>query len=102
VNISRLLLLLLIVTPVLADEPAVIDEPPIEDADRDYWAYQPVVRSSVPQLVDDDWSRNPIDRFVLARLHEKELTPASQADRLTLLRRVKFDLTGLPPTLDEI
>ena len=79
-----------------------IAEPPIEDADRDYWAYQPVTRPTTPEVANQGWCRNPIDRFILARLEEDKLQPVERASREVLLRRVTFDLTGLPPTVEEI
>lgn len=77
------------------------DEPPLSQIDREYWAYQPVVRPQVPRIDGDIWSRGAIDQFVFARLKEKQLAPVEAAGRLTLLRRVTFDLTGLPPTREE-
>ncbi|MBI1902235.1 MAG: DUF1553 domain-containing protein [Planctomycetia bacterium] len=68
---------------------------------RGYWALQPVRRPAVPQT-SDAWCRNEIDAFILARLKEKGLSPAPVADRATLLRRACFDLTGLPPTPEEV
>ena len=56
----------------------------------------------MPKVKDASWVRTPIDAFVLAKLEEKGLKPAPPADRRTLLRRVYFDLTGLPPTPEEI
>jgi hypothetical protein len=82
--------------------PTSLEEPAVEDADRDYWAYQPVQRPDVPQLADDNWSRNPIDKFVLAKLRENELRPVEPADRVTLIRRLSFNVTGLPPTPQQI
>ncbi len=70
-----------------------------------WWSLQPVVKPAPPALDAAkyaDWAINPIDRFVLVRLREKGLEPAPPADRRTLLRRVTFDLTGLPPTPEEI
>ncbi|HEX4145872.1 MAG TPA: DUF1553 domain-containing protein [Pirellulales bacterium] len=67
-------------------------------AGADWWAFQPIARPSPPTVKDPAWVRNPIDAFVLARLDEAGLKPAPQADKLTLLRRVTFDLIGLPPT----
>lgn len=67
-----------------------------------HWAFQPVKRPKVPQLAGDDWSRNAIDRFVLRKLRAEGLTPSPEADRATLIRRVSFDLTGLPPTPREV
>ncbi len=56
----------------------------------------------LPELKDESWVQNPIDQFVLARLERDSLSPSPEADRTTLLRRVTFDLTGLPPTLEEV
>ena len=68
----------------------------------DHWAFRPPVRPEVPATNDQSWSRNPIDRFVLARLEHKEISPSPQADKRTLLRRLSLDLTGLPPQKSEI
>ncbi|MCR9246604.1 MAG: DUF1549 domain-containing protein [bacterium] len=67
-----------------------------------WWAYRRLERPAIPQVADPSWSRTPIDRFVLARLEAEELTPAAPADRHALLRRITYDLTGLPPTQAEI
>jgi hypothetical protein len=67
-----------------------------------HWAYIPPQRPSVPQVKDSTWTRNPIDAFVLNRLERAGLQPSPEADRAALLRRVTFDLTGLPPTIQEI
>ena len=67
-----------------------------------HWAFIPPERPSVPPVADAEWSRNPIDNFVLARLERAGKSPSSEADRTTLLRRVTLDLTGLPPTQAEI
>jgi hypothetical protein len=69
---------------------------------KEHWAFQPVAKTAVPAVKDNAWARDDIDRFILAKLEEKKLRPVADADRLTLLRRVTFDLTGLPPTLAEI
>jgi hypothetical protein len=74
----------------------------VTDADRSYWAYRPVKAPAVPVVKDTKWVRNPIDAFILARLEQKGLSPAPPADRATLVRRVYYDLTGLPPTPAEI
>lgn len=70
----------------------------ITDKDRAHWAYQPVRRSAVPAVKDKAWIGNPIDAFILARLEEKGLAPAPPASKQELVRRVYFDITGLPPT----
>jgi hypothetical protein len=67
-----------------------------------HWAFQTPVRPGLPAVSRADWVRNPIDAFVLARLDAEGLTPSPEADRLTLLRRLSLDLTGLPPSLEEI
>lgn len=67
-----------------------------------HWSYQPVRRSEPPQVKDTRWCAGAIDRFILAKLEENGLTPSPPADRRTLLRRVSFDLVGLPPTADEV
>jgi Protein of unknown function (DUF1549)/Protein of unknown function (DUF1553)/Concanavalin A-like lectin/glucanases superfamily/Planctomycete cytochrome C len=70
-----------------------------------HWAFiapQPIGLAALPQVKNKAWVRNPIDAFVLARLEKEGLTPSPEADRATLLRRVSFDLTGLPPTLTEL
>src|SRR5262249_57831299 len=59
-------------------------------------------RPPLPRVSNTAWPRNPIDYFILAKLEEKGLTPSPEADRGTLIRRVSFDLTGLPPTLEEL
>ncbi len=73
-----------------------------KDPQAEWWAYQPVVRPDVPAVVDKEWGRSPIDAFILSGLEEKGLRPAPAADRHALLRRVTYDLTGLPPTQAEI
>jgi hypothetical protein len=68
-----------------------------------WWSLRPIVKPPVPRPSRDlDWARNPIDHFILARLHGKGMRPAPPADRRTLLRRVTFDLIGLPPTPAEM
>jgi mono/diheme cytochrome c family protein len=69
---------------------------------RRRWPFNPVAEPALPAVADASWPRSPIDRFILAKLEEKRLRPARDADPRTLLRRVSFDLTGLPPTPEEI
>jgi hypothetical protein len=66
-----------------------------------HWAFEPV-KKVTPPADTSGWSNNPIDQFVLAQLHRRKLKPAPPADRRTLLRRLYFDLVGLPPTPDEM
>jgi hypothetical protein len=67
-----------------------------------HWAFVPPVRPAMPPVRNEKWARNPIDRLVLARLEREGLKPSPEADRATLLRRLSFDLTGLPPTTAEV
>lgn len=67
-----------------------------------HWSFRPVQRPVVPAVQAEGWGRNPVDSFVLARLELEGLRPAPEADRLTWLRRVTFDLTGLPPSIEEV
>ena len=68
----------------------------------DHWSFQPVKRVDPPQVQNAGWVRNPIDQFILARLEKEHLKPSPEADKQTLLRRVSLDLTGLPPSPEEI
>jgi hypothetical protein len=68
---------------------------------RNYWAYRPVVRPEVPAVKDAKWVRNPVDAFLLAKLEAKGVAPAGPAGKVALVRRVYFDLIGLPPTPEE-
>jgi hypothetical protein len=67
-----------------------------------HWAYRTPVRPDPPQLAGDEWSANPIDRFLFARMRAEDLEPEPEASRETLVRRVTLDLTGLPPTPKEV
>jgi hypothetical protein len=78
------------------------DEFPIGQYDREHWAFRPVTAPAIPSVHDATWPRTPIDRFILAELDEAGLRPAARADRETLLRRLSFDLTGLPPTSQQL
>jgi Protein of unknown function (DUF1553)/Protein of unknown function (DUF1549) len=67
-----------------------------------HWAFRPVIRPPVPAVNQLEWPRNPIDNFVLARLEREQIEPSPEADPETTLRRVSLDLTGLPPSVDEV
>ena len=71
-------------------------------AGYDWWSLQAVKEVAVPEVRDGSWARNEVDQFILSRLEEKGWKPSPEADRRTLLRRVTFDLTGLPPTPEEL
>jgi len=66
------------------------------------WSYKPRGTPSAPSVINDAWVKSPIDAFLLAKLEEASLTPAPEASRLALVRRASFDLTGLPPTPEEV
>ena len=74
----------------------------VTEADRQFWSFQPLKKSTAPKVKDTKWPRNDIDRHILAKLEEKKIAPNNAADRRTLLRRVSLDLTGLPPTPAEV
>lgn len=91
--------------PEVADEPDVVsaaDDPLVSEDDRRFWSFLPPRRPDVPAVRHDELVNNPIDAFLLARLEEHGLSYADEADRLTLLRRATFDLTGLPPAPADI
>ena len=67
-----------------------------------HWAYEAPVRPAVPNVKTKDWPRNPIDSFIVARLEKEGLKPSPLAPRETLIRRVAMDLTGIPPTPEEV
>ncbi len=69
---------------------------------QSHWSFIPPVRPAEPAVQNHNWVRNPIDSFILARLEQEGLKPSPESDRDRLLRRVSFDLTGLPPTLAEL
>ncbi|MCI0360041.1 MAG: PSD1 and planctomycete cytochrome C domain-containing protein [Planctomycetaceae bacterium] len=72
------------------------------EAARQRWPYTPPVEPAIPAVKNAAWPRNPIDHFILAKLEEKGLSPAPDADPRTLLRRVSYDLIGLPPSVEEL
>jgi mono/diheme cytochrome c family protein len=67
-----------------------------------HWAYVKPVRPELPRVKDNSWCRNPIDYFVLAKLEQQGMHPSPEADRVSLIRRVSLDLTGLPPTISQV
>ncbi len=87
------------------DEGAVwpdgVDLAKLEDK-RDHWSFKPVTQPRPPEMRDSAWPRNGIDHFVHARLEREELQPAPETDRATWLRRVSFDLIGLPPSPEQV
>src|SRR5262249_28862911 len=73
-------------------------EPTFSPEQRDHWAFRKPLRPNLPRTSNPGWIRSPVDAFLLARLDQAGLKPSPATDRATLLRRVTFDLTGLPPT----
>ena len=69
---------------------------------EEHWSFTPLLQPAPPAVKKKDWVRNPIDAFILSRLEKEGLQPADETDKRTLIRRLSFDLTGLPPTLEEI
>ena len=67
-----------------------------------HWAYVAPVRPELPQLINPNWARTPVDHFVQAKLEAEGLTPSPEADRATLIRRLHIDLVGLPPTPEQV
>lgn len=67
-----------------------------------HWSYEKVVRPPLPETRNKNWARNPIDAFILARLEKEGLEPSPEASKEKLIRRASLDLTGLPPTIEEI
>jgi mono/diheme cytochrome c family protein len=88
--------------PKPGDELAKLDERPITSEERRFWAFQPPRRPIPPRVTRPGWAKNPIDAFLLAAMTAKGLKPAPKADRRTLIRRAYLDLTGLPPTPEEV
>jgi hypothetical protein len=78
------------------------DTAPSKPKGWDWWAFQPVREVDPPPVADRAWVRNPIDQFILARLENEHLEPSPEASKETLLRRVSLDLTGLPPSPEQI
>jgi Protein of unknown function (DUF1553)/Protein of unknown function (DUF1549) len=92
----------LFLTSTRVDAAPSVQDKPFTQQDRAYWALQPVRRPVVPKVRNASWVRNPIDAFILKRLEDKDIQPGLEADKITLIRRVTFDLTGLPPSPAEV
>src|SRR5205809_438790 len=91
-----LLIIVAIAAPLRAGEPEWSAEK------RNHWAWKAPQRSKSPAVKNATWLRNPIDAFILAKLETKGIPPAPPASREQLMRRVTFDVIGLPPTPEEI
>jgi hypothetical protein len=87
---------------VKPDVASTAPDPLVSDQDRQFWSFQAPRAAKVPKIAHADRVRNPIDAFILQKLEDKSLTLSPEADRLTLIRRAYFDLTGLPPEPAEV
>ena len=98
--VSGMTVLLFLAPEMVAEseESVAYVEQEIRESDRDHWAYRPISDVDLPEVEDVSWVRNPIDQFVLARLERQRLHPMPEASRGTQLRRLAFDLNGLPPS----
>jgi mono/diheme cytochrome c family protein len=76
--------------------------PSLEEQWSRHWAFQPLQDAAIPNVQRKEWCQNDVDRFILSTLEREGLQPSPPADRRTLLRRVTYDLTGLPPTADDV
>jgi len=89
--------------PLKPEEIALLKQWVAEGAEwKPHWSFIPPVRPELPAVSDGKWPRNPIDRFILARLEKAKLAPNPEAGKAAILRRVTLDLTGLPPTIPEV
>src|SRR5205807_1418802 len=85
-----------------AADPGEYSDPAITADEKAHWSFKVPVRPDLPNVKRADWAKSPIDSFILAKLEDAGLSPSPEADRLTLIRRVTLDLTGLPPTPEEV
>lgn len=83
-------------------EPVAVSYEIDYDQARKHWAYQPLTIGKSPENINEDWPVGPIDHYILARIEPAGLRPASDAKPLAMLRRLSFDLTGLPPSLEQV
>lgn len=94
--------------PVPADAPEVVApaehgaSPQVNDETRNHWSFRPLLRPVPPAVKRPEWVANPVDAFILSRLEQADLSPNPPADRRTLMRRVHYDLLGLPPSPEEV
>jgi hypothetical protein len=101
----RLIAFLTLSASVIAQQPdpsKPTPAAPVRADKSDWWSFKPASRPPLPEIKNKKWARNPIDLFILAKLEERHLPPSPEADRRTLIRRLTFDLTGLPPTPEEV
>lgn len=89
------------IDPRKDDQPAKLKAVDFEEAKK-HWAFQPISSSGPPIVAADQWSNSPIDSFIYERLQREQQEPSGPTDKRTLIRRAYFDLTGLPPTIEEV
>ena len=94
-----LVLAILVSTIARSESGGQSDQAPVK---KPHWAFQPLKRPQLPAVRKDKWIRNPIDTFILAHLEQAKLAPSKEAGRAALIRRLKFDVLGLPPTPEEV
>lgn len=87
---------------IVVPEEILAAKPEYEQLKREHWSWQPLQKPEVPQVKRPDWAKDDVDRFVLAKLEAEGLSPVVDSEKNALLRRVTFDLTGLPPTPAEL
>lgn len=95
-------LLVLFLFPLLNQADLISNDGNAPAKTSEHWVFQPVDQPLLPEIQRTHWPRNPLDYFVLARLEKVNIQPAQEADRATLIRRLSFDLTGLPPNPEDI
>ena len=88
--------------PGSSSEKSVRSVGKITPEDRQWWAFQPLKSHTLPKVSDPAWCKNPVDCFIRARLDAEGIEPSSPADRTALIRRVTFDLIGLPPSPEDV
>jgi hypothetical protein len=88
--------------PIHASRDPAAEEPPITTVEREHWSFKPLARPALPIIKRTTSVRNEVDRFILAKLEAEKSSLSPQADAATLIRRVTFDLIGLPPTVEEV
>ena len=75
---------------------------PLEERRQSHWAWHPIASPKIPQVANPEWNKNAIDAFVMSRLQSAQIDAATEADRYTLIRRMYFDLIGVPPSIEQI
>ena len=88
--------------PTVRKEPTTISDTHLTEEEKSFWSFQPINLPSIPEVKESSRVRNPIDSFVLSELEQRGLSFSNDASRTTLIRRLYFDLTGLPPSPDEV